>query len=172
MVSEAVKYGTVMDMPPGEGLTLDLTISPQTFDLKTGQRPRGWAALQDKRVYARELTEVRDKGLNEATIANTRPRRKQEEERRMVDEVAAYGDVLVVGGPGSSGLVVGQGNFDASNPVKRPAGWAALRQRRITAKERADRAAGLSEDIIAERSKHRLQEVHFCNIHFIRFNSI
>jgi hypothetical protein len=43
-------------------------------------------------------------------------------------------------------------NFDPEDPLKRPAGWATVKAKRVSGRVRADRDHGVSEDV-AERNR-------------------
>lgn len=77
-----------------------------------------------------------------------------------VSVTSAFKDLKTRKGPASvSELGINSNNYDPSNPLKRPAGWADLRARRVEELESKDRSYGLDETIIAQMRTERLAAV-------------
>ena len=81
----------------------------------------------------------------------------------MKQEVSKYGCALTVGGCGSEGLIITPATFEPSNPLKRPPGWALLRQRRTASSGRRAQDVCLIVSLIKSDLKKLIHEhVRIC----------
>ena len=77
----------------GESLdSLETNFDPEDFDLATGKRPNGWAAVKLRRVYIKEWRD-RKEGVDEETIMERRYQREQEAESEMIQEMSVHGRI-------------------------------------------------------------------------------
>lgn len=146
---------------------LSITPTQDNFSMfDPSLRPEGWDSIKKKRVQFRNHLD-RLAGVDEATIEAKQAERLEEEESRMMGEVATAGKVsasvagLSQDGPSSGGglVFIDAATFDPAALESRPSGWGEARRKRITKKEQLDRLRGVKEDdIVAKRVEREAEE--------------
>jgi hypothetical protein len=58
-------------------------------------------------------------------------------------------------------VVINDTNFDPKDETVRPPGWMSLRQKRVAAREKVDRLAGISSETIIVKHAQRMKDVRF-----------
>jgi hypothetical protein len=152
----------------GRPLAVGETAKPQPESEKAA-RPVNIRNLREKRTIIKEQFDRLggiDEGAFSASVATGNvaktPERKRGNDDLKATTTSAQVSVvtprtahkLVLNEPVQE-LVISPDTFDPSDPLKRPAGWTAVRARRLHRKEQLDRLRGVSEPSILERRLQR-----------------
>lgn len=157
---ELAEFGSENDISAMLTTVSMLRLTEENFDPNNYYtRPAGWAELRRQRVLVKELSD-RLEGIHEEAIAAMRVDRERREEELMIDEaVAALTTHRRVT------IAINESNFDKNDNSVRPLGWAELRQRRVTARERMERQTGASKQKIESSHDARIAKEEELMVH-------
>lgn len=151
----------VMELSEGGLSVAALDVEHHSLDSKNPTRPPGWAALRAKRVHMKE------KVLGARLDGALTEERERAEELLMIKEAKTFGSVFDLDDTGG-GTKVTPLHALAINTLdlragERPTGWVELRAKRVLARERAEKVAGVSDELIFEMRAQKFAEVE-CRI--------